>query len=36
MSEASARNWNVTYATVIVVEIVVLLALWWLQNHFKV
>jgi len=36
MSEESARNWSVTYVTVIVVEIVVLLALWWLQNHFKV
>ena len=34
MSE-SARNWNRTYLGVIVVEVAVLLALWWLQNHFR-
>lgn len=36
MSEESARNWTLTYVTVILVEIVALLALWWLQNQFKV
>ena len=36
MSEESARNWSVTYITVICVEILVLLALWWLQTHFTV
>jgi hypothetical protein len=36
MSEESARNWTVTYITVICVEILVLLALWWLQTHYTV
>ena len=36
MSEESARNWTVTYITVICVEILVLLALWWLQAHYTV
>jgi hypothetical protein len=36
MSEESTRNWNITYMTVIVVEILVLLGLGWLQHHFRV
>ena len=36
MSDASPRNWTTTYAAVIAVEIVVLLALWWLQQHFRI
>ena len=36
MSDAAPRNWTITYVAVIAVEIVVLLALWWLQQHFKV
>jgi hypothetical protein len=30
------RNWSITYMTVIAVEILVLLGLWWLQNAFKI
>ena len=36
MPEESARNWSVTYISVIIVEILALLGLWWLQNHFRV
>ena len=36
MSEESARNWTVTYIAVICVEVLVLLALWWLQTHFTI
>ena len=32
----STRNWNRTYLAVIATEIAVLLALWWLQNHFLI
>jgi hypothetical protein len=35
MSEESARNWSVTYIAVIIVEVLALLGLGWLQNHFK-
>jgi hypothetical protein len=34
MSEDSGRNWNRTYASVIAVQAVALLMLWWLQRHF--
>lgn len=36
MSEASSRNWTITYIAVIAVEVVVLVALFWLQRHFRV
>lgn len=32
--DPSQRNWTRTYVSVIVVEVLVLLALWWLQRHF--
>ena len=35
MSHESARNWTITYVSVIAVEVLALLALWWLQNHFR-
>ena len=35
MSEESARNWTITYIAVIAVEVAALLALFWLQQHFK-
>jgi hypothetical protein len=34
MSEDSTRNWSRTYVSVIGVEVLVLLALWWLQRHY--
>ena len=34
--EPSPRKWARTYVSVIAVEVVVLLALWWLQRHFGV
>jgi hypothetical protein len=36
MSDESSRNWTITYAAVIAVEVVVLVALFWLQQHFRV
>jgi hypothetical protein len=36
MAEGLPRNWRRTYISVITIEIVVLLALWWLQNRFGV
>ena len=36
MSDESSRNWTITYIAVIAVEVAVLLALWALQQHFKV
>jgi hypothetical protein len=36
MSEESPRNWTVTYISVILVEIVVLLGLFWLQSQFRI
>ena len=36
MSEESTRNWTITYIAVIAVEVAVLLALFWLQQHFRV
>lgn len=32
----SQRNWTRTYVSVIAVQVLVLLALWWLQRHFGV
>jgi hypothetical protein len=34
MSADSTRNWSRTYAAVIVLEVLTLLALWWLQSHY--
>jgi hypothetical protein len=28
------RNWSRTYVSVIIVEVVALLMLWWLQRHY--
>jgi hypothetical protein len=36
MSEQSSRNWSRTYLSVIVVEVLVLLALFWLQIQFRI
>jgi hypothetical protein len=36
MTEELPRKWRRTYMSVITVEIVVLLALWWLQSRFGV
>jgi hypothetical protein len=36
MSKDSTRNWTVTYVSVIVVEILVLLGLFWLQRQFRI
>jgi hypothetical protein len=36
MSDESGRNWNRTYVSVITVELVALLMLWWLQRHFGI
>ena len=34
MSTESTRNWTRTYAAVIVIEVLVLMGLWWLQSHY--
>jgi hypothetical protein len=34
MSDEPGRNWTRTYVTVIAVEILALLGLWWLQSRF--
>jgi hypothetical protein len=36
MSEESPRNWTVIYLSVIFVEILVLLGLFWLQRQFGI
>jgi hypothetical protein len=36
MSEESTRNWSRTYVSVIIVEILVLLALFWMQTRFRI
>jgi len=36
MTEDSTRNWTVTYVSVILVEILVLLGLFWLQSRFRI
>jgi hypothetical protein len=36
MSEQSTRNWSRTYVSVIVVEVIALLALFWLQIRFRI
>jgi hypothetical protein len=36
MSEESPRNWTLTYISVIFVEILVLMGLFWLQNRFRI
>ena len=34
MSEDSTRNWTRTYVSVIVIEVLALMSLWWLQSHY--
>jgi hypothetical protein len=34
MPADSPRNWSRTYISVITVEILALLGLWWFQSHF--
>jgi hypothetical protein len=34
MGDESSRNWKTTYLSVIAVEVLWLLGLWWLGNHF--
>jgi len=34
MSEDSTRNWTRTYVSVIVIEVLALMGLWWLQSHY--
>jgi hypothetical protein len=34
MSTDAPRNWSRTYVSVIIVEVVTLLMLWWLQRHY--
>jgi hypothetical protein len=36
MSSDSPRNWSRTYVSVVVVEVLVLMVLWWLQSHYGV
>jgi hypothetical protein len=33
-SPGSPRNWSRTYVSVIIVEVVSLVMLWWLQSHY--
>jgi hypothetical protein len=34
MATESTRNWTRTYIFVIVIEVLVLMSLWWLQRHY--
>ena len=34
MSEDSTRNWTRTYVSVIIIEVLALMGLWWLQSHY--
>ena len=34
MQSDSPRNWNRTYVSVILVEVLALMGLWWLQRHY--
>jgi|RhiMethySRZTD1v2_1073278.scaffolds.fasta_scaffold920830_1 hypothetical protein len=36
MSADSTRNWTRTYISVIVIEVLVLMSLWWLQRHYGI
>ena len=36
MSLDSTRNWTRTYISVVFVEVLVLLSLWWLQRHYGI
>ena len=36
MSSDSPRNWSRTYVSVIIIEVLVLMGLWWLQRHYGV
>jgi hypothetical protein len=36
MSDDSTRNWTRTYISVMAVEVLVLLGLFWLQRHFGI
>jgi hypothetical protein len=34
MPSDSTRNWSRTYVSVILVEVLALMGLWWLQRHY--
>ena len=34
MPTDSTRNWTRTYVSVIVIEVLALMGLWWLQSHY--
>ena len=34
MSEESTRNWTRIYVSVIIIEVLALVGLWWLQSHY--
>ena len=36
MNDEAPRNWTRTYLSVIAVEAIVLVALWWLQRRFGI
>ena len=36
MSTSPQRNWSLIYVTVLAVEVLVLLALWWFQHRFRI
>lgn len=36
MPTDSTRNWTRTYISVILVEVLVLVTLWWLQGHYGI
>jgi hypothetical protein len=36
LPDESNRDWRRTYVSVIAVEVLVLLGLWWLQRYFHV
>jgi len=36
MPADSPRNWTRTYVSVIAIEVLALLGLWWLQRHFGI
>jgi hypothetical protein len=36
MTEDTPRDWTRTYLSVVAVEVLVLLGLWWLQSHYGI
>jgi hypothetical protein len=34
MAEEPTRNWSRTYISVVIVEVLSLMGLWWLQSHY--